>query len=125
MKPKHIQGLIILFAVYLMMICFALFDIANNILDIEIVVPNVTTMPQQNEPQISASTTPEEDYIEIGITEERLIEIMGNPTEKLKGDGDKQVWYYGQANVFLDDGVVTDFDNHSNLLKVKPTPTKK
>lgn len=123
----------ILNIVCLFIICICLFVIANFLNHQKNNKPQnikvILTCPKNQEtPKPSPTNTINSTklkYFEIGSTENELIEVMGKPTDVLKGYGEKEVWYYGQAKVFLNDGKVTDYDNNDKLLKAKKRENKK
>jgi outer membrane protein assembly factor BamE (lipoprotein component of BamABCDE complex) len=82
----------------------------------------VSATIKDNKIELSNSPKPTEaEYIKKGISKDELIKIMGEPIDKLKGDSNKEVWYYGASKVFLENDKITSYDNYDGLLKVEET----
>jgi ABC-type phosphate transport system permease subunit len=122
MKDRTYQ---ILITLCLFLICISFIIISNLLIknqekEIKVVLtcPSIPSVTTEAIPQVK-TTNKTKSYFTIGSTKEELIEVMVKPTDKLNGKNFKEIWFYNEARVFLNDDVVYDYDDENDVLKVK------
>lgn len=94
---------------------------------IEILQDSVETLKNRINSQVQSvdnylntkNTKDSKDYFIIGSTEEKVIEVMGEPTTYLRTAPEASKFHYGLSTVYFYKGKVISYDNLDKNLKVK------
>lgn len=55
-----------------------------------------------------------------GMSEEQVIELLGDPDRKSSEQGKVQFWYYGRSMIIISDGLIQGVSNRGDLENWKP-----
>jgi hypothetical protein len=102
--------------IILMQIAGSVSKFENKDINVNNIMPETkNTDKQEDIPLVSDDIK----TFKIGSSSNELKKVMGKPTDILKGSNSKEIWYYGDAKVFLQFDKVYDYDNDNEILKIE------